>query len=78
MGALLCRAPRGTRGDGGVGAGRGGGACNGARGGEEEGGDAWKDGIPPSGAPPPLSELHFLPPPAGKWKKSTVSPETIP
>lgn len=77
MGALLCRARRGTRGGEGVAAGHGGGACNGERGEEgEEEGDAWKDGIPPSGAPPPLSELHFLPPPVGKWEKCAC--ETIP
>lgn len=60
--ALLCQEPEGTPGEVGGEAEHGGGACNVARG-EEEEEDAWKDGIQPSAATPPLSGLHFLPPP---------------
>lgn len=61
---------------GGGGAEHGDDACNGARGGGDEEEDAWKDGIQPSVATPPLCELHFLPPPVKQCKKWKVSTET--
>lgn len=73
--ALLCQEPEGTPGEVGGEAEHGDGACNVARG-EEEEEDAWKDGIQPSVATPPLYELHFLPPPVKQRKKWNISAET--
>lgn len=67
--ALLSPELQGTLGEGGEGAEHGGDACNVAHGEEEEEEDAWKDGIQPNAATPPLYELHFLPPPVMQHMK---------
>lgn len=74
--ALPSQEPGGTLGEVGGEAKHGDDACNVAHG-EEEEEDAWKDGIQLSVAIPPLYELHFLPPPVMRHKKSKVSTITI-
>jgi len=75
--ALPSQAPAGTLGEAGGEAKRGDDACNVARGEEEEEEDAWKDGIQPSVATPPLYELRFLPPPVMQHKKRNISTKPI-